>query len=345
MKYLVLLALLIGCSPTLAPTGDTAIEGLSAPVLAPANNPTTEARVTLGRMLFWDPLLSGDRDVACATCHHPAFDYADGRARSLGTGEHEIARNAPTVLDTAFNGWTSMEVPVAPELAPMFWDRRESSLERQALGPLLSEGEMRGPHFSEAAILDEISARLTANAAYRALFLDAYGTSDVDADRITQAIAAFERTLVSRDTSFDRFMAGDDAALDLSQRRGLVAFYDAGCASCHAGPMFSDYQLHHLGVHEVDAAGASTDAFRTPSLRHVTRTAPYLHDGSIATLEEVIAFYRNVDRNLDPDLGPLQPVGARQTTDLIHFLEALSDGSFDRTIPERVPSGLPVGGR
>lgn len=349
---LVLALFVVACSPTLAPEGDDAIGALPATILDPASNPSSPARVALGRALFWDPILSGDRDVACATCHHPAFDYADGRATSLGAGgiglgparepfvpeAADVTRNAPTIVDVAFNGWT--RAPIAPELAPMFWDNRAQSLEAQVLGPLESPAEMRGHTLVGASVLPEITARLAANDTYRALFTDAFGDDAITADRIGMAIAAFERTLVSRDTSFDRFMAGDDGALDLSQRRGLVAFYDAGCQSCHAGPMFSDFALHHLGLHEA----SGNDAIRTPSLRQVTHTAPYMHDGSLSTLEDVMAFYGRVDHGIDPDLAPLQPLSTRETTDLIHFLDALSDESIDRTIPTAVPSGLPPGG-
>ena len=350
------LSLASACSASITPEGQAAITALPSSVVDPIANPSSPARAALGRALFWDPILSGDRDVACATCHHPAFDYADGRVTSLGAGgiglgpareaftpeAVAVARNAPTILDTAFNGWT--ETSVAPEAAPMFWDARALSLEAQVLGPIESPAEMRGHTLEGETVLPEIVARLAANDEYRALFRAAFGDDMPSSDHIGMALATFERTLVSRDSSFDRFVAGDDTALDLSQRRGLVAFYDVGCQHCHAGPMFSDFELHHLGLDETSASGETTDAFRTPSLRHVSNTAPYMHDGSLATLEDVMAFYGRVDHRLDADLAPLQPLSSRQTADLVHFLEALSDGDFDRSVPERVPSGLAPGG-
>lgn len=358
MRSALLLVLAAGCTD-LTPDPRDVLRSLPATVPAPADNPTTPEAVTLGRALYWDPILSGDRDVSCATCHHPDFDYADGRARSLGAGatglgprrapraefSREVPRNAPTVLDAAWNGLAVVGAPYDPSRAPMFWDSRARSLEAQAEGPLLAAAEMRGHTVAEGALFDTLVDRLGAIPEYRARFDEAFGGPGIDRRRIVQAIAAFERTLTTPDTSFDRFMAGDDGALDPAQKRGLIAFYDAGCASCHAGPMFSDFEPHHLGVVERDpATGASRDAFRTPSLRHVTRTGPYMHDGSVATLADVMTFYVGLDRTLDPALDRLQPVSVRQGEEIIRFLEALSDGTVDREIPARVPSGLPVGG-
>ena len=351
-RSVVLLTLVLtACSATLSPDDEQTLEALPELTPVPADAPLDEARVQLGRSLFWDPILSGDRDVACASCHHPDFGYADGRAVSLGTGAvglgpdrraaaphaAPVTRNAPTVLDVAFNGWTRGDQPIAPELAPMFWDARVTSLETQVLGPLRSEAEMRGPHLAEDRVLPELVARLETIPTYRVMFTEAFGDDAIDAGRIASAIATYERTLVARDSSFDRFMNGDDRALDLSQRRGLIAFFDAGCAACHAGPMLSDYELHDLGV-------GDADQIRTPSLRNVTRTAPYMHDGSRATLEDVIALYRDVDRGRDPALATLQPVSGRQADDLLRFLDALSDGTIVDEVPASVPSGLAVGG-
>lgn len=313
-------------------------------------------QVELGRLLFWDPILSGERDVACASCHHPQHGYADGRARSLGTGARGLGpgragdvdpralRNAPTVLDTAYNGLARQGQPLRPEDAPMMWDARVRSLEAQAEGPLLSALEMRGPHLAEHEVWPELVARLTAIEEYVEAFARAYGSAGIDRERILEAISAFERSLVSRDTSFDRFLAGDDTALDLAARRGLVTFFAAGCASCHSGPMFSDYALHDLGLAPVDPITGQRPRIRTPSLRNVARTAPYMHDGSVATLEGAVELYTGMDPTLDPDLADNAPLGPGSWADVARFLEALSDGSFDDRIPERVPSGLPVGG-
>lgn len=242
MRPLLLALLLTGCG-SLVLDEEHALGPLPE-VRAPIDNPTTDARVALGRMLFWDPILSGDENVACATCHDPEHAFADGRAQALGAdmgGQRAaLLRNTPTVLDTAFNGLTRADAVLSPETAPMFWDGRARSLEAQAEGPILAAAEMRGTGFGEAEIFPELVRRLARIDGYRQLFQAAYGSDDVDRQRITRALAAYERSLVTGPGSFDRFLAGDDSALDLPARRGLVTFLSAGCVSCHRGPMFSD---------------------------------------------------------------------------------------------------------
>lgn len=354
-------ALLVACSdmdvPTLVVPEEHAVRPLPLTVPEPPDNPTTDAKVELGRMLFWDPILSGNRDVACATCHHPAHAYADGRDRSVGVdgrglgadrkpGSHSqpIARNSMTVLDVAFNG-VGATTATAAEEAPMFWDSRELSLETQALRPIESAEEMRGDAIGEEQIFPEVTARLSAIAEYTALFESAFGTPDVTRASIGRAIAAFERTLIARDSSFDRYMQGDESALSQAGKRGLVAFIESGCSRCHSGPMLSDFELHRIGVPtpagQAPDLGDGTGRFRTPSLRNIMHTAPFMHDGSLATFEEIIEFYTAVDTSLDPNLEGLAPAGL---DDMLALFEALSDGDFDRTVPERVPSGLPPGG-
>lgn len=346
MRRLVLalaLAAIAGCE--LTPTPPEAIDRLPGSVPAPADNPTSPEAVELGRLLFWDPILSGGRDVACATCHHPDFAYTDGLEVSIGVGGR-VLRNAPTVLATGWNGLT-WEGAVAPELAPMFWDHRARSLEAQVLGPIRSELEMRGTTIAEDAILDELVARLEALPDYVTRFEAAFGAEGVSATTMAKAIAAFERTLVPRDSSFDRYLAGDDDAMTAPQLRGLHGFIDQGCARCHSGPLLSDFQLHRLAV--PTRPGDPTDLgdghgrFRTPSLRMVTRTAPYMHNGSVANLDDLVDFYHNLEVTDPLQVGDVEPpLGGAD--DMILFFEALSDGTFDRTIPERVPSGLPPGG-
>ncbi len=343
----------VGCN--LTPDPREVLASLPLEVPAPADNPTTPAAVALGRALFWDPIVSGDGDVACATCHHPDFAYSDGLTFPVGVGGHFIvsARNTPSLVGVAFNGLTVDGQP-PPELAPMFWDSRTRSLEAQVFGPMTNLHEMRGAAFGEDEIVDEVVSRLAAIPEYVSLFEAAFGEGSVNAMNLAKAIAAFERTLVPKDSSFDRFMAGDDDALSNSQIRGMHGFLFQGCAHCHSGPMFSDYQLHDLNV--PFRVGETTDrkprfdtvfgAFRTPSLRMVTRTAPYLHNGLTTTLSEALDFYHNIDHfvKVDPLVeGDVEPAHG-QGDDMINFLEALSDGTFDTTIPERVPSGLPPGG-
>ncbi|MEZ4472447.1 MAG: cytochrome c peroxidase [bacterium] len=294
---------------------------------SPADNPTTAAKVALGRLLFWDPILSGPRDIACATCHHPDFAYGDGIALSIGTGGQGLGpdrvrgrgapfvpRNAPTVLNTGFNGWTGGAMP-DPEDAPMFWDSRAHSLEAQALGPIQSDVEMRGNTYPEAEALDRVVARLAAVPEYEALFAAAFGVDPAEAvtvEHLSNAIAAFERHLSQLTSPFDRFQAGDARALTAQQQRGLRAFNAAGCADCHRGPMFSDYRLHRLNTPDNPATpevdrGDGQGRFRTPTLRNVALTGPYMHGGVFRTLPDVMRFYAARGR---PAPGAPPPPGA-----------------------------------
>lgn len=348
-----LLGLLGACS--FSPDPLETIGSLPGEVPEPADNQSSEEKVELGRLLFWDPLLSGERDVACASCHHPDFAYADGLAFPMGTGGKFIAaaKNTPTVLGTAFNGLT-VEGQTAPEEAPMFWDNRAQSLEGQALGPLKNVDEMRGPHFSEDEILEELVSRLTEIPEYVTLFESAFGAEAINPSNLAKAIAAFERTLVPLNSSFDRFMAGDNAALTSAQIRGMHGFVYQGCAGCHSGPMFSDYKLHVIPVPARAGETTTYDGlygvvygeFRTPSLRMVTRTAPYMHNGVFTTLSEALEVYHNADHfiEVDEQLQGDVEVAHSQGDDMLSFLESLSDGTYDITVPERVPSGLPPGG-
>ena len=356
------IAVAAGCADTLTPSVEQSVGPLPESVPHPADNPTSPEKVALGRMLFWDPILSGDQDVACATCHHPDFGYTDGRALSVGVAgvglgparvvsvasPHVATRNSMTVLDTAWNGLNARgEVP-GPADAPMFWDNRARALEGQASVPIRNLDEMRGTRFDEDQIFPEIVRRLSETPEYVSLFEAAFGPVPVTEVSIVRAIAAFERTLVARGSSFDRYMQGDDAAMSFEQKRGLVELVDRGCSQCHSGPMFSDYRQHMLRPGGTHAGAATAGGFmRTASLRNVTRTAPYFQDGSIGTLDHAFDFYMHVDRGADPDLAGLDapmPIDFGARSDLEAFLGAISDAPYDRTIPERVPSGLHPGG-
>jgi cytochrome c peroxidase len=351
---------LLGCDvPKLIVPPDRAVAALPAAAPEPPDNPGSEAKVSLGRLLFWDPILSGDRDVACATCHHPDHAYADARDLSVGVdgsglgptrrpGSRSLAikRNSMTILDVAWNGVGVATRDLPPAEAPMFWDGRVRSLETQALKPIESAEEMRGDAFSEAEIFPELVRRLAAIPEYVTRFEAAFGPDSINRDNIGRALAAFERTLVARASSFDRYMAGDEGALSQAAKRGLVALVESGCTRCHSGPMLSDFKLHRLGLPPVTGHppddGDGMGRFRTPSLRNVARTGPFMHDGRFNTLQELFTFYTEVDKSLDPDLADLAPAAL---DDITALFETLSDGSFDRTVPARVPSELPPGGR
>jgi cytochrome c peroxidase len=354
------------------------IDALPTEARAPADNPTTKEKAELGRLLFWDPILSGHKDVACASCHHPDFSYAENLdisigAHGVGLGARRrfdtlaaqpfVKRNSQTVLNTAFNGIDEAG-SYRPASAPMFWDVRVTSLEAQALEPLKAREEMRGDAYPEAAAVDQIVRRLQAIDEYRTRFARAFGgASPVSPANLGRALATFERTLVAVNSPFDRYMRGDRSAMTPLQLRGMQRFQRIGCMNCHVGPMFSDFKVHTLGVPDnrkladSDAGVEGRYRFRTPSLRNLVHTAPYMHSGTLATLDDVIEFYDDVNggrrgrtRNpnvggsdLDPLLRRLNVNGGRR--DLVAFLQALSDDTFDREIPARVPSGLAVGGR
>ena len=359
----------IGASPDpIALEEDEKPGSLPTHIIDPTDNPTTAEKVSLGRLLFWDPVLSGNQDIACASCHHPNHGYADNIQLSLGVGGIGLAenrhggqlikRNAPTILNTAYNG-IDENGQYNPSHTSMFWDSRAKSLEEQALMVLKSNVEMRGEQFSEDEIIDVVSRRLQQNDEYRTLFTQAFGDDHIDGDRITKAIAAFERSLVANNSRFDQYARGDNSALSQQEIRGLNEFIAAGCTGCHGGPMFSDFELHHLPVKDNDqlvGAGIvdegaqgedSPNAFRTPSLRNVALTAPYMHNGTETTLRDAIVFYDAIDNpGNSEELAELNfdDVDSEVIDAIQAFLATLSDESFDKTIPERVPSGLNPGG-
>jgi cytochrome c peroxidase len=342
-------------------------------VMAPADNRADAKRVELGRLLFWDPILSGRKDVACASCHHPDFGYAENLDLSVGVdgvglGEHRrfapgstgvfVKRNSQSILNAGFNGIDESGT-YDPAKAPMFWDLRAVGLEAQALEPIKSLKEMRGDTYTEAEAVKEVVGRLRALPEYQQRFRQAFGGSQpVTADNLGKALAAFQRTLVANDSPFDRYQRGDPAAMTPAQVRGMERFDRAGCANCHSGPMFSDFKPHVLGVPDngklaaSDAGVKGAYAFRTPSLRNLAHTAPYMHNGAFRTLDEVLAFYNNGRRRpRNPNVGrdQLDPLlirlnVGRGRSEIVDFLQALNDPGFDKRIPPKVPSGLPPGG-
>lgn len=355
-------------------TVSTAISALPKTVLSPENNRLTKEKVELGRLLFFDPILSGDKDVACASCHHPNTGYAEFLDLSMGVNAQGLGskrkfdtpndipfvkRNAQTIINTAFNGIDTHN-KYDPESAPMFWDVRAQSLEKQALEPIKAFEEMRGHSFSETEILAEVVRRLNQIPEYRELFKTAYGNEEVSNENLSMAIAAFERSLVTNNSRFDEYMRGDNDAILISEKEGFELFKRVGCVNCHNGPMFSDYKVHVLGVPqnsklpEPDKGIKDSFGFRTPSLRNLRFTAPYMHNGSLQTLKRVLEFYEDISngksRNplvprekFDPFVRELE-LSVKDMSLIISFLNTLNDDGFDKTIPEKVPSGLPVGG-
>jgi len=294
------------------------VQALGLPELPPEELSPDDA-AELGRRLFFSKELSRDRTLSCASCHRPELGFADDRARSAGVGGAETERNTPSVLNRAWS----------PRL---MWDGRAASLEEQVLLPIENPREMD-------LALDEALRRLAADEELAAHFRRAFRDTPTRAN-LARALSSYLRRLVLGDSAVDRFRAGEIEALSDAERAGLW-FYESrgGCWRCHAGPNFSDEDFHATGVGARDgvpeegraaASGEAADRgkWKTPSLRGLARTAPYMHDGSLATLEEVVEFYRLGGRasdNLDPALKPLE-MSAEDARNLVAFLRALSRG-------------------
>ena len=352
------------------------VGALPKTIKSPADNQITTAKVALGKFLFYDPILSGNKEVACATCHHPDNGYAEFRDLSIGVNGEGLGskrvfkqpnaipfvkRNSQTILNTAYNG-IDIYNRYEPEEAAMFWDLRVKSLELQAIEPIKTFEEMRGHDFSETEILEEVIARLKVIPEYERLFSEAFSEKEaITIENVGKAIAAFERTLVTNNARFDRYMRGEEEAISLSEKDGFELFKKVGCANCHNGAMFSDYLPHVLGVPvngkliQLDGGIEGQFAFRTASLRNLRFTAPYMHNGSLPTLQRVLEFYEDISfgkiRNpnvskeqFDPLIKELR-LSVRDMAPIISFLNCLNDTAFDKTIPESVPSGLSVGGK
>jgi cytochrome c peroxidase len=302
--------------------------GQLPPVRIPSHNLQYDAKVELGKLLFFDPRLSKNNSVSCAFCHVPAAGFADPRQFSLGVGGKQGGRNAPPVLNAAYSH-------------VQFWDGRASSLEEQALGPIQNPIEM-------AETLKGVVKKLSKIKGYQARFRAVFG-QDVSPDGIAKAIAAFERTLISTNSPFDKFMAGDKGALSAGAQRGLELFQGkARCVLCHNGPNFTDGKFHNLGVpqvgplkedlgrYNVTKRDADRGAFKTPSLRSVALTAPYMHTGGFKTLEEVIEFYNKGGEAVpgkDAFMSQLN-LAEQEKKDLVDFLNSLTGDLTSMALPK-----------
>jgi cytochrome c peroxidase len=289
----------------------------------PKDDPFSDAKAKLGRVLFFDPLLSGSKLHSCASCHNPGLSWGDGEAQSVG--EKRLQLRAPTLLNVA---WT-------PKLG---WDGHFRDLESVAIGPLSSPDNMNLP-------VADLIARLSTIPDYVASFNAAYGKGDITQQKIEQALATFERSIVSNQAPFDRWIGGDPKAISDSAKRGFVLFNTkANCAACHSGWAFTDSSFHDVGVANGEDIGRGKlfptsvklkYAFKTPTLRDVARRGPYMHDGSVATLEDVVALYDRggIDRpSRDSEIHPLNLSGAEKA-DLIAFLQTLTGAPTAYAVP------------
>jgi cytochrome c peroxidase len=317
----------------------------------PASNPLTKGKVELGKQLYFEPRISLDGTVSCATCHNPSKGWTDQAPVSTGINGQKGGRSAPTVLNTVYG-------------KSMFWDGRALSLEDQAKGPPQNPIEMgKQSH-------QQIVERLRKISGYREQFQKVFGT-DVTLDGMVKAIASFERaTALSGNSAYDQYNAGENKALSDSQKRGMVLFglrlnldddfktdvvlKKADCTSCHAGANFTDEAFHNLGIGWDDKQKKFSDdgrvaidtkdkphtgAFKTPTVREAVNTAPYMHDGSFKTLEEVVEHYNkggNPNPWLDKDIKKLNLTDAEKK-DVVEFMKALSGETVSVTLPTLPP--------
>jgi cytochrome c peroxidase len=307
------------------------------PVPIPADNPPTAETIALGRRLYYDPQLSVDGTISCASCHAPQFAFSDEHAVSFGVGKKTGTRHAPTVINSAYN-------------TLQFWDGRASSLEEQAKGPMANPVEM-------AYSLDGVVKRLQADPKYVALFKQAWGTDEINIEMVAKSIASFERTVIAGDSPFDRYYYGHDKkALSPAAQRGLKLFTDpkkADCEVCHTidktNTLFTDNKFHNLGV-GADLQGKLNDvgrfsetkkdadmgAFKTPTLRNLAHRGPYMHDGSFPTVKDALAHYiggGNKNDHLDKEIHALDFLTFDERDDLLQFLDSLNGKLPDNVGP------------
>lgn len=334
-----LIAALLGCGAgesASPPLPWAAVPFPAAP--EPADNPTTDAKVELGRLLFYDPVLSRDCQVACATCHSEIWGLSDGLPLSVGVdgvgptgpgrdGPHKTDRNAQSLWNVAYR-------------ATLFWDGRSASLEEQALLPIVSAVELdRDPAV--------VVAQLAGIKGYRARFGEAFPGEEepVSETNLARALAAFQRTFVSSWAPYDRYVAGDEGALRPAALAGMFLFAEAGCDGCHTPPLFTSARFANRrvggdpGRGEITGEPADVGAFAVPTLRNLRETGPYFHDGSAATLEEAVAHEVEVAMGE----GASRPLEADEIAAIVSFLnKALMDRSREPDRPDEVPSGLAV---
>lgn len=343
-RKLVVVILMIGLNAvaTAASAGEKRLEPLT-PVTVPADNPMSAEKVELGRMLFFDPRLAGDSSISCSKCHDPNKGWSNGVQMSDAYPGTKHWRHVPTVLNAAY-------------LKQLFWDGRAGSLEQQCPGPIEAPIEMNQ---NFAHLVEKLSGIPYYKKSFQKVF-----KSDVTMENLAKAISAFERTVVSKPGPLDRYLKGDKNALNDSQKRGMAIFTGkANCIACHHGPLLTDHDFHATGVPEIEPLKTETDRiatrhffakvneypnprsvnadygrefitksrsdrgkFKTPSLRELQWTAPYMHNGAFETLEDVIEFYMKGGEkhpNKDPEMKPFE-LSDQEFDDLLNFLDTLS---------------------
>ena len=294
----------------------------------PSDNKLTTARIKLGKLLFFDPRLSGSGTMSCATCHNPALGWSDGLPTAVGNKMKVLSRSTPTIVNSAYN-------------TIFMWDGRAPSLEAQATGPIKADAEMN----QDMVILVEKLAKIPG---YYKLFERAYPGEGIIEKTIAKAIASYERTVISKNAPFDRWRRGNRNAVSKSAKRGFKLFTGkAKCSTCHEGFNFTDNGFHNIGLKK--RKGMKKDvgryaqrkvavlkgAFKTPTLRDIVLTAPYMHNGAYNTLEEVVEHYvrgGDVKKNLSPDMKKID-LSEQEKADLVMFMRTLTGKQVKVTIP------------
>lgn len=297
------------------------------PVPHPKDNPPTPEKIALGKQLYFDGRLSADGKISCASCHDPKKGWSNDEQFATGVEGKKGGRNSPTVINSAY-------------YTLQFWDGRAKSLEDQALGPIQNPIEMN-------MTLEKVVEKLNGIAGYKEQFQKVFGT-DVTPDGIAKSIAAFERTVLSGDAPYDKFKAGDKTALSESAQKGMKLFFGkANCSACHSGPSFTDSAFHNIGYDSEDVGRAAiskikgdTGAMKTPTLRDIAKTGPYMHNGGLKTLEEVVAHYNkggNGNPFQDEEIYPLKLTDA-EMADLVAFMkEGLASSAYPDIEPPELP--------
>jgi cytochrome c peroxidase len=308
--------------------------GLSAEsAVIPGDNPMTVPKLKLGKRLFFDPVLSVDNSLSCASCHQPDRGFADPNPLSSGVDGQRGTRHSPVLINRVFSAF-------------QFWDGRAASLEEQATQPIGNPVEMGMP------AMKEVVRRLRDDASYRRDFAAAFPSDgEISEDNLAKALACFERTILSGNSPYDQYLAGDTSAMSASAQRGMEIFKDkerGNCETCHASFNFTDENFNNLGVgmerrdpdlgrYDVSGLEGHQGAFKTPTLREIANTAPYMHDGSIQSLEAVVDFYiKGGQQNewLSTKMKELN-LSERDKLDLIEFMKALSGDVtwFEQALP------------
>jgi cytochrome c peroxidase len=319
--------LFAGGPPATAPKEPLGLQ----PITWPSDNPYSPAKAELGRILYFDKRLSADGTVSCATCHDPKFAFTDGAAVSTGIRGQKGGRSAPSVINRA---WSLAQ----------FWDGRAATLEAQAIGPMANPIEMGNTHEAIVHNIDGI-------AGYKPLFRAAFGDEKITISHFAKAIATFERTIMSGDSPYDRWKAGRANAMSPAAIRGFHVFQKAQCDACHEGHNFTSNMYSNIGIgidkpnpdvgrYEITKNESDWGAFKTPTLREIEHTGPYMHDGSLKTLEEVVDYYDKggtPNKNLDSHIKP-QHLRPEEKADLVAFLKSLSGWGWQSiTAPATFP--------